>query len=182
MVREVNLTQYIPPFMQPYRQMTEAFNAENEEFNVLWIAADNVFKNRFITTADESGIEHFERLLGIVKGADESLETRRLRVQNRWFNKLPYTVRTLSERLAQALKGAYNFELDTAGFNTSYTLKLTVFTTDDSEDENIKYILSGLVPLNMVIELVYEGVIEGGSYFGAVLQDADIITIEQRRV
>ena len=29
MVREVNLTQYIPPFMQPYRQMTEALNAEN---------------------------------------------------------------------------------------------------------------------------------------------------------
>lgn len=181
-MRQVNLTQYLPPFMQPYRQMTEALNSENEEFNLLWTAADKVFKNRFISTADEDGMAGFEKLLGITPAADDSLETRRLRVQSRWFNKLPYTIRILSERLVQVLKGAYSFELDKAGFNETYTLKLTVFTTDDSENENLKYILSGLVPLNMVIEIVYEGVLKGGAYYGAVLQDADIITVKQRRL
>lgn len=181
-MRQVNLIQYIPAFMQPYRQMTDALAAENEEFKLLWVAADKVFRNRFILTADESGIEHFEQLLGIIPGMDDSLETRRLRIQSRWFNKLPYTIRILAQRLVQALKGAYNFELDIKDFNEAYTLKLTVFTTDDSEDENLKYILSGLVPMNIVIDIVYEGVIKGYVYHRTVLQSADIITIKQRRM
>lgn len=178
-MRQVNLTQYLPPFMQSFRQPVEALSAENEEFNLLWTAVDKLFKNRFIMTADEDGMEHFESLLGITPGAEDTLEIRRLRVQSRWFNKLPYTIRVLSERLVQILKGAYNFDIS-ADFSQTYTLRLTVFTTDDSENENLKYVLSELVPLNMLIELAYEGAVEGEAYYGAVLQDADIITIKQR--
>ena len=178
-MRQVNLTQYLPPFMQSFRQPVEALRAENEEFNLLWTAVDKLFKNRFIMTADEDGMEHFESLLGITPGAEDTLEIRRLRVQSRWFNKLPYTIRVLSERLVQVLNGAYNFDIS-ADFAQTYTLRLTVFTTDDSENENLKYVLSELVPLNMLIELAYEGAVEGEAYYGAVLQDADIITIKQR--
>lgn len=179
-MREIELRQYLPPFMQSCRQMSAALEEENKEFNALWSSADEVLKNRFILSADEQGVEHFERLLGIIPGKGDTLESRRAFVQSRWFNKLPYTLRILSERLTQALGGDYKFELN-VDFSKTYTVRLTVHTTNDSENDNLKYILETLVPVNMMIDIIYEGVLEGTSYYGAVLQTAEIMTIRQRR-
>ena len=95
MIRDVELTMYLPDFMKVYQEPMTALEAENPEFHIVWSAADRVFRNRFIATADEYGISRFEKLLQIYPDSRDDLETRRIRVLNRWFNAIPYTIRTL---------------------------------------------------------------------------------------
>lgn len=91
MIREVDLVSYLPPFMQSYKEPVAALEAENPEFSLMWSATDRCLRNRFISTADEYGISQFEKMLKIYPTADDTLESRRSRVQSKWFNTIPYT-------------------------------------------------------------------------------------------
>ncbi len=95
----VNLLEYLPPFLREYREMKAVMNAENPELSALYENADRVLNNEFIATADEYGIERFEKLLGILPSKSDTLESRRARVLSRWFTQLPYTLRAFLAKL-----------------------------------------------------------------------------------
>ena len=100
-----------------------------------------------------------------------------MRVRNRWFNKLPYTIRTLTEKVKQIVDESYNFTI--SGNLKDYELDLTVYTLNDSQNKELEYLLSVIVPLNMITNIVYENALEGNVRFGGVLQESNIITIRQ---
>ena len=104
MIREVDLVSYLPEFMQLYKEPIEILKAENPEFQIIWKVADKAFYNRFISTADDYGISRFENILGIYPNATDTLENRRMRLQSRWFNKIPYTIRNLAEKINNILE------------------------------------------------------------------------------
>ena len=82
MIREVDLVSYLPPYLQEYNQETvAALEAENPEFRLIWEASDRVLYNEFIATADEYGISRFEKILNILPSKEDTLESRRARVQ-----------------------------------------------------------------------------------------------------
>lgn len=180
MVREVDLERYIPPFMQNYTELMETLKAENPEFSFAWNAVDRILYNHFISTADEYGISRFESILGIYPEADDTLEIRRMRVQNRWFTTIPYTIRTLATKIAEVLCGTYNFSIQT-DFKNSYELILTVHTINDSQNAELEYVLSIVVPVNVVTNIIYESPHKGVIYYGGVINEADIIEIKQGR-
>ena len=95
MIRQVDLVSYLPPFMKAYKEPVAALDAENPEFYLMWSAVDRVLRNRFIETADEYGLSRYEKMLGIYPSAEDTLESRRSRVRSKWFNKIPYTMKTL---------------------------------------------------------------------------------------
>lgn len=95
----VNLLEYLPPFLREYREMKAVMNAENPELSALYENADRVLNNEFIATADEYGIERFEKLLGVLPSKSDTLESRRARVLSRWFTQLPYTLRAFLAKL-----------------------------------------------------------------------------------
>lgn len=103
MIREVDLVSYLPPFMQSYKEPVAALEAENPEFSLMWSATDRCLRNRFISTADEYGISRFEKMLKIYPTADDTLESRRSRVQSKWFNTIPYTWKVLLQLIQSAL-------------------------------------------------------------------------------
>ncbi len=181
MIRDVDLVSYLPPFMRDYKELVETLEAENPEFRLAWNATDGILKNRFISTADEYGISAFEKMLGIYPPEGESLESRRARVQNRWFNLTPYTVRVLCVKLAELLGGSHLFTVR-PDFEDHYGLELTMYFLDDGRMEEAKHLLAGVVPLNIVTTLVYESAHEASIYQGAVMGEADIVEIRQRRV
>ena len=128
MIRDVNLVQYLPPYMQEYKEPVETLKAENPEFTLEWKAADKVFRNRFISTADEDGIIHYEKILGIRPNINDSLESRRIRIQNNWFNKVPYVYRVFLARLA-LICGNRDFTIE-RDFKTGYYIRLSVSLTE----------------------------------------------------
>lgn len=148
MIREVDLVSYLPPFMQGYKELTSALEAESPEFCVMWKAVEKVLKNRFISTADEYGISRFEKLLGIYPQSDDTLESRRSRVQSKWFSKLPYTLRILLQKLV-VLCGNTDFKL-TYDFDTGYTLTVETGLELFGQVEELEEILDTLLPCNIV--------------------------------
>lgn len=99
-MNNVNLVEYLPPFLREYRELKALMNAENPEFDAVYSAAERVLKNEFIETADEYGLSRFENLLGILPSKNDTLESRRARVFSRWFTELPYTMRAFLEKLS----------------------------------------------------------------------------------
>lgn len=180
MKRKVDLVSYLPPFMQKYREPVAALEAENPEFDLIWDSMDRIFCNRFISTADEYGISRFEQMMGIVPSDMDTLEARRLRVHNRWMNSIPYTIRVLANKTAELLGGRHNFSIH-PDFRERYRMLLVVYSTDDSLTEELKYLLSVMVPENIVTEIIYETVTGVKDiYQGTVLEQADILEIRQR--
>lgn len=110
MIREVNLVSCLPPFMADYEEMNRTLKAEDPEFVLVWKAAERVLQNEFIATADEYGISRFEKMLKILPSREDTLESRRARVQSRWFTDLPYTWRMFLQKL-KALCGEQNLSL-----------------------------------------------------------------------
>ena len=88
MIRDVDLVSYLPLYLDGYEENPATLEAENPEFILIWNATDRVLKNEFIETADEYGISRFEKILNIFPSKEDTLESRRARVQARWFSKI----------------------------------------------------------------------------------------------
>lgn len=176
MIREVDLVSYLPPFMAKYKEPAAALAAENPEFTLVWSETDRILQNRFLSTADETGISRYEKMLHIYPDKKDSLEARRTRVLQRWNNRVPYTLRSLTAKIEEILKGEHRFSVEI----NDYTLTLTVYGINDSQNEALKYALSVMVPMNMAADILYENSITGSICFGGILQETDIITFKQR--
>ena len=150
MTRNVNLVSYLPPFLQEYDTYRATLEAENPEFKIVWDAANRVLYNEFIATADEYGISRFEKLLKIYPSKEDTLESRRLRVQIRWFDELPYTMITLLERLIM-LCGENNFTL-TDNFETGYTLTFQTCLEIIGQAEELDNIFRLMLPCNIIVD------------------------------
>lgn len=151
MIREVDLVSYLPEFIRGYKEPVAALEAEGHEFEIIWQAADRILKNRFISTADEYGISRFERLLGICPSEEDTLESRRSRVQSRWFSKLPYTLRILIQKLV-ALCGDGGFVLK-ENFDAGYSLTLEAGLELYGQVEDLEALMDSLLPCNMDINI-----------------------------
>lgn len=149
MIREVDLVSYLPPFMQSYKEPVAALEAENPEFSLMWSATDRCMRNRFISTADEYGISRFEKMLKIYPTADDTLESRRSRVQSKWFNTIPYTWKVLLQKLL-VLCGGSDFEV-TGDFKTGYTLYIDTDLELYGQVEELENIINTMIPENLVV-------------------------------
>lgn len=150
MTRNVDLVSYLPPFLQEYDTYRATLEAENPEFKIVWDAANRVLYNEFIATADEYGISRFEKLLKIYPSKNDTLESRRLRVQIRWFDELPYTMITLLQRLIM-LCGRENFTL-TDNFETGYTLTFQTCLEIIGQAEELDNIFRLMLPCNIIVD------------------------------
>lgn len=150
MIREVDLVSYLPPFMQTYNEPVAALEAENPEFSIVWTATDRCLRNRFISTADEYGIGRFEKMLNIYPSADDTLESRRSRVQSKWFNTIPYTWKVLLQKLL-VLCGDTDFEVKN-NFTTDYTLYIDTDLELYGQVEELENIINTMIPCNIVVE------------------------------
>lgn len=177
MIREVDLVSYLPPFMQSYKEPVAALEAENPEFSLMWSATDRCLRNRFISTADEYGISRFEKMLKIYPTADDTLESRRSRVQSKWFNTIPYTWKVLLQKLL-VLCGNSDFEV-TGDFKTGYTLYIDTDLELYGQVEELENIINTMIPENLVVvsKNSIPCNIKGAVLFGGGIVQTEILNI-----
>lgn len=137
-----------PPIMQELREFQKLAEIEEPFFKRLKQEIQNIVDDQFIQTATEKGIARREKILKISPFADDTLETRRFRVQGVWNDKLPYTYRVLLERL-DSLCGpdGYVMELN-AG---EYSLNIKIELTKKRMFDEVVRITRQMVPANIVI-------------------------------
>lgn len=137
-----------PPIMQELREFQKIAEIEDSLFEQLKQEIEGIVNDQFISTATEKGVARRERMLKISPFADDTLETRRFRVQGVWNDKLPYTYRVLLERL-DSLCGpdGYVMELN-AG---EYSLNIKIELTRRRMFDEIVKISRQMVPANIFV-------------------------------
>ena len=142
----VNLLEYLPSFMQEYREIRRIMQSEEPEFKILWNLFKKVFNNQFIQYCDEDGISKFEGMLGLHRYENDTLEIRIFRVLTYWNDQIPYTWRVLVNRMDQ-LCGAGNYELR-PNFN-AYELRITTKFDDAKKYDELNSMLKTILPANL---------------------------------
>ena len=148
MIRDVDLVSYLPPFIAEFQEINQTLTAENPEFKIVWQAADRVLQNEFIATADEYGISRFERILKIYPSTEDTLESRRARVQARGFNTIPYTMKSFLAKLI-ALCGDSDFTVtkEYEKYKVEILTNLELF----GQVEELERIIDSMIPCNMIV-------------------------------
>lgn len=150
MIREVDLVSYLPEFMQGYKEPVAALKAEDPEFTIVWKGTDKILYNHFISTADEYGIQRFEKLLNISPSDEDTLESRRSRCQSKWFNRVPYSMRVFLQKL-MVLCDNTDFTV-TDNFTEGYTLTVGTNLELYGQVEELEHIINTMLPENIVME------------------------------
>ncbi len=142
------LIDYLPMFLQEYRELKGILCAEDFEIQAANSAADSVIDNQFITYADENGIIRYEDMLGIKPNSWDTLAERRSRLLSAWNFDLPYTYRKLKETVA-ALQGNNNFSITV--FPGVCEVVLTLQLESKGQYVGLQSIIKSIMPCNMKV-------------------------------
>jgi len=134
--------------MAEYKEINAALVAENPEFRIAWDAVDHVLRNEFIETCDEYGISRFEKILNIYPSEKDTIESRKLKVQSKWFDYIPYTEKMLYERLV-SLCGKNNFIIEKK--YDCYRVELEVSLELFGQTEELEHMIELMMPCNMTV-------------------------------
>lgn len=104
------LIELLPAHLQGFCEYQAAMSTEQKELDSIFKQADHLLSDMFIDTATLAGIEHREKMYGIVPPVGATLEARRLDVKAKESRTLPYTVSQYREMLA-AMCGDENFKI-----------------------------------------------------------------------
>lgn len=159
MIRDVNLIEYLPLFIQQFREIKSIMDAENPEFQLVIDESERIKNNQFIETSDLVGIAKFEKLLNIIPLADDTLESRISRIMTRWNDVVPYTYKALVQKLVQLCDGL-NFTIN-RNFN-EYKMEIITHLELSGQVDELQYLLGYMIPVN--IELTSKNDIYCDSY------------------
>ena len=147
-MRDIDIKNYVPPFLLKYEELNQIYETENPEFKALNVGADNLLDNQFINSTNEKGIARYEALLGINGMQGYSLEERQIKVYTAWIDDIPYTFNTLKERI-ERLCGKGNFTLVVN--NEANKAIITTHLEYQLQSEELERILDIILPANMVL-------------------------------
>lgn len=150
----IKVQDYLPNVIKDYREFKNIAAAENPELQLLRDEIEFLLGDQFIATATERGIARRERILKITPFANDTIESRRFRVQALWDERLPYVYRVLISKL-DSLCGENGYELTlNAG---AYSLKIKIELTMKRMFDEVSKVTRQMVPANLVvvIELRY---------------------------
>lgn len=146
MIRDVNLIEHLPLFIQQFREIKHIMEAENPEFQLVIDESEKIKNNQFIESSDLSGISKFEKLLNILPSPDDTLESRVSRIMTRWNDVVPYTFKALVQKLVQLCDGL-NFTIN-RDFN-EYKMEIITHLELSGQVDELQYLLGYMIPVNL---------------------------------
>ena len=160
------LIESLPQYMRQYKEIKEIMKTEDSEIDELNNNLSKVLKNAFIDDCDEFGIKKYEKLLKIVPNSTETLESRKARVKLRWNDNIPYTKRTLIEKL-NVLCGVNSYDLD---ITDEYYIHLLINLSLFSQIKTLEDVLDDMLPMNIFYEI--DNIIECNAHDETVIAGA----------
>ena len=142
---------YLPEFLRGVKEFDAILTlAEQPEMVELWKAEENALNDQFISDATENGVSRWEKILGIVPKANDTLDVRKFSILTRINEQLPFTLVTLNEQLKTLCgEDGYDLKLDA----NNYTLSVKVALTAKSNLNDVDALLKRVVPANLVVNL-----------------------------
>lgn len=144
----VNLEEYLPPFLAEFKELSKLLSAENPEFDLLHYKIQDILDDQYIETAGERGVARFEKITGIPTDKSLSLAERKTQIITRINEELPYTLRKLNELLA-AVCGKDKFSILRDFSN--YTINVITEQLSNSQIIEVERLLDSVIPANLVM-------------------------------
>lgn len=142
------LIDYLPQVLKEVREYKAIMEAEQPEISDLWDELDSALNEQFLSTMTEYGVSKWEDILNIVPQATRTLEERKFLVLVRLSEGVPYTVRSLAQKLA-SLCGEDNYTIELNAATYSLTVEIALVARNSFDDaESLVYRMS---PANLVI-------------------------------
>lgn len=148
-MKKINLIEWLPKYLQEYREIKEIMSVENPEIENLYSEINTTLDNQFILHCNEKGIERFEKLLNIIPNSDDNLPGRISRVLTRFNDSIPYTYKGLIQKL-NVMCGEGNYFVNL--INNEYKLEITVSLVYGGQVEELDYMLSYMIPANIIVK------------------------------
>ena len=143
---ERKLLDYLPPFVQRFKEMAAVMNTEQPEFELAWQNAENTLADQFVTTATVIGIERWEKIYNIIPKANDTLEERRFVILSKMNEQPPYTLAALKNVL-NALCGEDGYTLY---MNTDeYALTVKLALNNEKNYTTVVDMLNRILPANI---------------------------------
>lgn len=143
---ERRLLDYLPPFVQRFKEMSEIMETEQSEFESAWQSAENALADQAVLTATINGIKRWEKIFGITPKATETLEERRFRIVTKLNERPPYTFEALQNYLSLLLgENGYTLHLNT----DKYELTIKLATANETNYETVVELLEKILPANI---------------------------------
>lgn len=165
-MKEINLIEWLPKYLQEYRELKKITDAENPEIAQLYNEIERLMDNQFIHTCNDEGIKRFEDLLIINPEPDDTLDIRITRVLSKWIDSIPYTYKGLIQKL-NALCGEGNYSVNLN--NKVYALNITVASMTIKQLQDLKQMISYMIPANIIMTLDSTRIVHSNSYIGLAI-------------
>ena len=154
MAFERQLINYLPPYMQEYKEINQIMSAEQPEFESLWSACGDVLDDQFILYATENGVKRWEKLVKITPKDTDTLDERKFRILAKMNQELPYTITKLREALT-VLCGEGNFSIDLQP--AKYHVEVRLALVNKNAYEETVDLLKKMIPANLTqwVQIMY---------------------------
>lgn len=140
--------------LKDIKEFISISEAEDVEITLLKNEISGILDDLFIKEATEKGIARREKMLKIQPFADDTLESRKFRVQSHWNDKLPYTYNQLINKLNNLVgEDGYAITLN----NLAYNLHIKINLGQKRMMNDVSIVVRNMAPANMIIlvELQY---------------------------
>lgn len=144
---ETQICKYYPPWFRRILDFQALCQTEKAELDAMAEAMDQIHENLFVQTMDEGTTAQWEAILRILPTPEETLEFRRLRVQNRLSLRPPFTLIFLREKL-DLLFGPGNYEVEVDYPN--YTLYIEAPAAQQAYFTEVSALLNIVKPCHIV--------------------------------
>ncbi|QTD40653.1 putative phage tail protein [Sporosarcina sp. Te-1] len=149
--REIDLYPMLPPTVNEFVEFKEITKAQSVELNRIRLHLLDIFNDRFVHEATESGLRRWEKMLKIQRRSTDTLEERRFRILAKMNNRLPYTFRALIQRLNVLCgEGKYQVFLDANAYEIGFE-----FFEKIADVKLLKDTMEEMIPVNLVLEYNY---------------------------
>ena len=140
---------HYPPVIKDIKEIQQIAKAEDIEFSKLNASINDVIRNMFVFTADETGVQRFEKIFGIKPKASQSLEDRKLYILS-MMNRRKMSLSELTAMLS-------NYSEGIALINDISNMEMIVeINTDAGSLETLNNIIDEILPLNIYFEFALQ--------------------------
>ena len=143
-----HLLDYLPPVLREVLEFQAINEACEPEIKLAWDAMTLLLDNQFLETAKESGVQVWEKELGIYPKDTDTLQARKDRIKAYWNRELPYTLPWLRRWIA-GLCGPLGHQETVTDYTIGIQLDHTVLPEAARLAREILEMLLAVRPSNM---------------------------------
>ena len=151
---KLDLIDYVTDYLKDFKEIQEIMRTETVELQSLWEKQEQLTEESFITSCSVDGISRYERMLQITPLANDTLETRKIRVLSKWNTAVPYNFAYLEKQLSILCgENGYRIEVDFSGQEVTVKVELTSKNMVDP----VRSMLEEVLPCNLIrnVQLLY---------------------------